>query len=235
MDHSYLVPIGNVSFALKSAFVLISLLSVFLLYQADQGKSKTFLLIVFAWMGIQLLIGLSDFYTDTSGTPPRFVLMVIPPALLILATFGSKAGRQYLDQLNLKKLTLLHTIRVPVEIVLYYLFLAASIPEIMTFAGSNMDILAGLTAPLVYFFAFNKKHSRTILIGWNIICILLLLNIVIIAILSTPTAFQQFGLEQPNIAITHFPFNWLPSVVVPIVFFSHFAALRILLSSKTPF
>lgn len=223
----------HVSFLLKLAFVTISLLSVFLLYKANHRQSKTLLFIFFAWMSIQLLIGLTDFYKDTSSIPPRFVLMVIPPILIIVATFITKAGRQYLDQLNLKKLTLLHSIRIPVEIVLYYLFVAGAIPEIMTFAGRNFDILAGLTAPLIYFFAFNKKHTKAILIGWNVICILLLVNIVIIAIFSVPTSFQLFGLQQPNIAISSFPFNWLPSVVVPIVLFSHLAVLRSLLVNKT--
>lgn len=216
----------QVSFLLQLSFILITLLSVFLLYRADHRLSKTFLIITSVWMVIQTAIGLTDFYTDTSGIPPRFALLIIPPTLLLLFTFVLERGREFLDNLNLKSITLLHIIRFPVEIVLYYLFLAGTIPEEMTFAGRNFDIIMGLTAPLLYYFAFNKKYTHQILLVWNILGVILLVNIVVVAILSTTTPLQQFGFDQPNIAIAHFPFNFLPSIVVPIVFLAHFAAIR---------
>ncbi|MEL7222635.1 MAG: hypothetical protein AAGJ93_15035, partial [Bacteroidota bacterium] len=133
---------------------------------------------------------------------------------------------KFLDSLDLKSLTILHIVRVPVELVLYYLFIDKVIPEDMTFTGRNFDIIMGLTAPLMYYSAFNKKYSQQILLAWNILGVILLVNIVVVAVLSTTTPLQQFGFDQPNVAIAHFPFNWLPSVVVPIVFLAHFAALR---------
>ena len=45
--------------------------------------------------------------------------------------------------MNLRILTLLHIVRVPVEIVLYWLFISKAIPGLMTFNGRNFDILAG--------------------------------------------------------------------------------------------
>jgi hypothetical protein len=41
---------------------------------------------------------------------------------------------------------------------------------------------------------------------------------------------QQFAITQPNIAVQYFPFNWLPSVVVPLVLFSHLASIQQLLN-----
>ena len=61
---------------------------------------------------------------------------------------------------------------------------------------------------------------------WNFISLGLLLNIIFIAILSAKTPLQQFAFDQPNIAIGHFPFNWLPSIIVPIVLLSHLATIR---------
>ena len=37
---------------------------------------------------------------------------------------------------------------------------------------------------------------------------------------------QQFGFEQPNVAILHFLFVWLPGVVVPLVLLAHVVAIR---------
>ncbi len=178
-------------------------------------------------MAIQLCLGLSGFYLNEFTTPPRFILLILPPLLLIAAVFLTSIGRKFMDGLNLKQLTLIHTIRIPVEIVLYYLFIAKAIPKIMTFEGSNFDIISGLTAPLISYFGFTtKKFSNSITIIWNVLCLGLLINIIILALLSAKTSFQQFGFDQPNIAITYFPFNWLPGVIVQLVLFSHVVTLR---------
>ena len=74
--------------------------------------------------------------------------------------------------------------------------------------------------------------SRKALLVWNILGLLLLLNIVVIAVLSAPFRFQLLGFEQPNIAILYFPFIWLPCCIVPLVLFSHLAAIRQLTRKK---
>lgn len=100
----------------------------------------------------------------------------------------------------------------------------------MTFEGSNFDILSGLSAPLIYYFGFVKKNfSKKIMLIWNAVCLGLLMNIVITAILSSPFPFQQFAFDQPNIAILYFPFIWLPCCIVPVVLLSHLAAIKQLL------
>lgn len=117
--------------------------------------------------------------------------------------------------------------RIPVEFVLFWLFLNKAIPEVMTFEGRNFDILAGLSAPVIYFLGYKKKFlSRGILIGWNLLCLVLLANIVGYAVLATPSPIQQIEFDQPNIAILHFPYVMLPGIVVPLVLASHLIALR---------
>jgi hypothetical protein len=68
--------------------------------------------------------------------------------------------------------------------------------------------------------------NKSIVLVWNIICIGLLINIVVNGLLSAPSPFQQFGFEQPNVAILHFPFMFLPACIVPIILFSHLASIR---------
>ncbi len=215
-------------------FGLTALLTVWFVYRAS-NKSKATLVILFVWMGFQAVMALSGFYTVTNTLPPRFILMVAPPLLLILFLFISKKGKSYLNAMDTKTLTLLHVVRFPVELVLLWLFLHKGIPQVMTFEGRNFDILSGLSAPLVYYFGYVKpKLSRTVLIAWNLFCLTLLFNIVIHAALSAPSPFQQMSLDQPNIAVLYFPFNWLPSTVVPLVLFSHLVCLRQLFLQKTP-
>jgi hypothetical protein len=178
-------------------------------------------------MVIQAIISLSGFYSITDTTPPRFLLLVLPPLLIILLLFFTRKGRLYIDSLDAKTLTLLHVIRIPVELVLLLLYLHGTIPQLMTFEGRNFDIISGITAPFVYYFGFLKRTlPAKVIVAWNFVCLLLLFNIVLHAILSAPFPFQRFAFDQPNIAILYFPFTWLPCCVVPIVLFAHLAVIK---------
>ena len=64
------------------------------------------------------------------------------------------------------------------------------------------------------------------LLVWNVCCLLILGVTVSVAIMSMPTPFQQFGFDQPTVAVFYFPFVWLPGIVVPVVYFSHLVAIR---------
>jgi hypothetical protein len=159
--------------------------------------------------------------------------MVVPPLFFIIILFNTKKGKGFIDQLALSKLTFLHTIRIPVEIVLMGLYIINMVPKIMTFEGLNFDILSGITAPIIYYLVLNKRvvNLKTLLI-WNIVCLFLLLIIVGLAILSSPSPFQKLSFEHPNIGVLYFPFNWLPSFIVPVVLFAHLAAIRKIIKTK---
>jgi len=206
-------------------FILTTLLTLFMLWKASGNSSPA--LPVILWLILQAIMGLTGFYTVTSGTPPRFALLTMPPVFFIIILFLAKGGRRIIDRFDAKTLTLLQIVRIPVEITLYWLCLYKMVPTIMTFEGRNFDILCGLTAPLIYYFGYVKNSlSRSILIGWNVICLLLLTNIVVTAVLSAPLPFQRFGFDQPNIALFYFPFVWLPCFVAPVALFSHLVLLR---------
>lgn len=207
-------------------FGLTTMLTVGIFYKAT-ANSKIVLLIIMIWLAGQAYISLSGFYIITDTLPPRFLLLIIPPSLGIVLLFVNSKGRRFIDGLDLKTLTLLHIIRIPVEIVLFFLFTYRTVPELMTFEGRNFDIVSGITAPAIYYFAFiTKQLNLKILLIWNSICLVLLINIVSNAILSAPFQFQQFAFDQPNIAVLYFPFIWLPCCVVPLVLLSHLAAIK---------
>lgn len=207
-------------------------LTVWQFYKAS-GNSKIVLGCLSGWLLFQGILGLTGFYQAPQAFSPRFVLLIGPGLILIAMLLLTEKGKRFVDSLNIRMLTILHVIRIPVEITLYFIFVAKLIPELMTFEGYNYDILSGLTAPLIYYLVFESKKlgSRALLI-WNFICLGLLINILVIAILSAQTPFQRLAFDQPNIAVTLFPFVWLPSVVVPIVLISHLAAIRQLITQR---
>lgn len=223
----------NLPIYISIFFGLTTFLTVGIFYKATHF-SKTTLYILLIWLITQIFIGLSGFYLVTATLPPRFLLLVLPPVLFIIGLFFTSKGRKFIDSLDMKTLTILHTIRIPVEIALFWLFAHKAIPELMTFEGRNFDILSGLSAPVIFYFAFIKKSlNPKILLIWNLICLGLLVNIVANAVLSAPFPFQMFAFDQPNVAVLYFPFNWLPSCVVPLVLLSHLATIRQLIYGIT--
>ena len=207
-------------------FGLTTLLTIWLFWRAA-NHSKTALAVLLGWLLLQGVVSLSGFYLKTNSLPPRFPALAIPPLLVLIGMLSTKNGRHFIDSLRLDRLTVLHVIRIPVEIMLFWLFVGKTVPESMTFEGRNFDILSGLTAPVIYYFAFVRKAlPRPVLLVWNLICLGLLINIVATAVLSLPSPFQQQAFNQPNIAILYFPFVWLPSVVVPVVLLAHVSAIR---------
>ena len=212
-------------------FTLTTLLTLWLFYKAGAGRKMMSLIL--AWMAITAYLGISGFYQVVGSIPPRFIFLLGPGILAVLLTFATPKGRALARKFSLKWLTVLHIIRVPVEIVLYLLFLQGLVPIYMTFEANNLDILSGITAPIIYYLVFIKNWmGKKWLLIWNFICLGLLINILTIAILSAQTPLQQMAFDQPNIGVTFFPYVWLPTVVVPIVLFSHLASIFKLVSKK---
>lgn len=197
--------------------------------------SRRVLILLCGWIALQTLVANTGFYTVTQTLPPRFALAIGPPLLVIAGLFATRSGRAFLDRLDLRWLTLLHVVRVPVELVLHWLFVAGLVPQVMTYEGRNFDIVSGVTAPIVAWLAFRGGVlNRRLLLAWNVVCLGLVLNITFHGILSVPTPFQQFGFEQPNIGLLRAPFVWLPSLIVPVVILSHLAAIRQLVARRLP-
>lgn len=199
-------------------------------YWATNRSGRTLGLLLL-WLLGQAAVASTGFYTVTDRIPPRFLLLVAPPLLTIMALFLTTRGRAYLDGLRPETLLLLHAVRIPVELVLYWLFLYKAVPQLMTFEGRNWDIISGVSALVIYCrLKMRPSLNAKLLLLWNFGGLALLLNIVVNAVLSAPSPFQQFAFAQPNVAILYFPFVWLPGCVVPLVSLAHLAGIRQLLT-----
>lgn len=178
-------------------------------------------------MLIQTAISLSGFYTETQGIPPRFIFLAPPAILFVVLIVILPSTRSHLATWNRDWLIAISLVRIPVEISLFLLFVGGAVPQIMTFKGSNFDILSGISAGilLLWFYRWGKPN-RVLMFIWNSVCLFLLLLIVYHAVLSVPTTFQLYGFEQPNIAVLYTPFTLLPAYIVPVVLLSHLLLFR---------
>jgi hypothetical protein len=223
----------NLPWYISATFIITTFVTVgMFFYAAKRGAFTSFTtkFLSFAlpfWIFFEATLALIGFHQNQQQIPPRIVLFGVAPAIICALVILIFAAKNFVALLPLSVLTLIHVVRVPIEIVLWWLSEVGMVPRLMTFGGRNFDILAGITAPFIWWLAFRDgKINRPLLFVWNIFALLLLVNIVFLAALSVPTPMQQFGFDVPNVAVTYFPFIWLPTVIVPIILFCHLASFR---------
>lgn len=216
----------------STVFILTTFAAVGFLIHAiksvgtDRLPSQILIFVLPLWIFFQAALSLGGFYKETNSLPPRLLLFGVGPALLLVIAFFLFFRSSFIEKLPLRTITLLHIVRIPVEIGLFWLFNAGQIPKVMTFEGRNFDILSGFLAAIVFFAAFRgNKPNRWMLIAFNLVGLALLINIVGTAVAALPSPMQAIAFDQPNRAVLYFPYIWLPTMIVPIVLFAHLAAL----------
>jgi len=208
-------------------FVATFVATLGLFYYAN-GKPKGITIGILVWSITQSILAYSGFYQTMNTMPPRFGLVLIPAFIFIIYGLLPKQQKWVMENRNEKFSTFLHSVRLPVELVLYGLFINEMIPELMTFEGRNFDILMGITAPIIGMLIMKNAISTRALLAWNAIGLLLVSFILFNGILSAELPFQQFAFDQPNRGITFFPFILLPATIVPIVMWTHLSDIVLL-------
>lgn len=203
-------------------------------FEERRRNVLTSILIIFVWLTFTNIISMSGLLDDFTSMPPKFLLVTIPPLVIILLLFRSKQFHDLFDNLGSFWIIYAQSFRVIMEFILWLLYRYHVIPVQMTFEGRNFDILIGASAPFVAYFCYIKKSwSLKVALVWNMAGLLLLGNIVAVAVLSTPYPFRYFMNEPANTVIFHMPFIWLPAFVVPFAFLLHLVSLRRLVLKKT--
>jgi len=199
--------IGDLPFWISALFLATAFATIIGVVIA--AGSRAFFVAILIWFAVQAALGYFGFYHETSHMPPRLLLFGALPCMVCIAgCFFTRRGRRFVDSVDLRALTWLHTIRIPVEITLWCLVQHQLLNESMSIGGTNFDILSGLSAPVVAYLAFRtSKVNRPLLLVWNIASLLLLLNVVVTAALGIPSPIQLHAFDQPNIAVLYFPFS----------------------------
>ncbi len=228
MDSNILLQIGFFATVCVFLFMIYYTLTQSTVKYVSSNCFKIFCFLV-VWALLQIILSITGVYANTTNTMPPllFLFGVLPWFILIGYLFFFKKGKNFIQALPLEYLTNLHIIRIPVEFVLAILVWEKNVPKQMSFFGSNYDIVIGITAPILAFLYFKQnKLGRTTLLIWNFIGLFFLMHIVIIAVLSAPSPLQQLNLDRPNVAILHFPYVLLPTLIVPVVLLSHLVSIK---------
>jgi hypothetical protein len=185
------------------------------------------------WLALTGMLAERGFFDDFQSIPPRLVLALGPPLLTLLALTFSRRIVPLLAALPPAWPVAAQTFRIPVEIVLWRLAVAGVIPELLSFTGRNVDILVGLTAPVVAYACFVRRAwPARVAVWWNWAGIVILLNVVVHAQLSAPTPWRLFETDPPTTFIADWPYIWLPDFLVPLAWLLHAVSLRQLRSRR---
>lgn len=161
--------------------------------------------------------------------PPKLMLFVGAVGLSTVALGFSPLGRRVATQLPLAFLIGISAFRFPLELVMHQAAAERVMPRVMSYSGWNFDILTGMSAALIALNFAARGVPLWLAALWNAAGFALLCIVVSIAIMATPL-FHMFPRDFPNTWITHVPFVWLPTFLVPLALLSHILVLRHLLA-----
>ncbi len=159
---------------------------------------------------------------------PRLMIVFMTMNVVTLLCALSKPGSWLAAGVPLAALVAFQGFRFPLELILHQWVEMGTIPESMTWTGSNFDIISGVVALIAAFFA---GRNRTIAWIANIVGFALLLNVMRVAVLSSPLPFA-WQVSPPLMLAFHLPYALIVPVCVGGALFGHVVLTRALLSSK---
>ena len=180
--------------------------------------------LVVIWMGVTLWLADRGTFLDWDTTPPPFALLVVALLALGVAISFGPAGTR-LAHLPLWTLVAVQAFRLPLEIAMHALVSRGIMPEQMSYSGRNFDVLTGAGAIVVAALVAAGVAGRKTVMVWNVAGLALLVNIVTVAILSTPRL-AMFGPDRLNVFVFYPPFVWLPAVLVLAALAGHLIIFR---------
>jgi len=184
------------------------------------------MLAITAWVAVLGFLSLQGVFGDFRSVPPRILPAVLVPLIAGFFLLRSAGARDLLARTPPQWPIYAQSFRIVMEIILWLLFVQHRVPAIMTFEGRNADILVGLTAiPVGYFCFVRRSWSPRVAWWWNVAGILILLNVVVHAQLSTPSPFRVFVTDPPVTFIGYWPYILLPGFLVPLAWLLHATSL----------
>jgi hypothetical protein len=217
-----------VGIAISVLALVVAALTIWLIDRANRRAA-----IVVATAVVLILIG--EYALASSGTlrdwtrrPPPFAMAVAVPIVLALVLALSSVGRRVATTASFASIIAIQAFRFPLELAMHHAATIGLMPPQMSYGGRNFDIVTGVLAIPVAWISARSARARPIVFWWNLLGTALLINIVAIAVASTPI-FAAFGPEHLNTWVADPPYVWLPAILVPTAVLGHTLVWRKLL------
>lgn len=179
------------------------------------------------WLVASYLGAQTGFFSSLAGSFSLGALLLVFNGITLIVALGP-LGFRFATHLPIGALIGFHTFRIPLEIVLHSWFRQGMLPIQMTYAGVNFDIAIGVLAlglaPLL------PKLSATpqwrLVAAFSLLGVGFLLNVMSIAVRSTPWPMRTFFNDPPVLLMFHTPFVWIMPICVCGALFAHIVTFR---------
>ncbi|CCD99432.1 hypothetical protein [Bradyrhizobium sp. STM 3809] len=196
-------------------------------------QSAVVLVILILWLAYVCAMSWSGLVASSTLRPPPAVLVALPAFLVtVLVLAPLRVGLRIAQSFPVWLLLGAQVFRVGVELLLHQLWRDGLVPRLMTYEGGNLDILIGLSAPLIAWIATRGRAGLALAQLWNGLGLVALANIVARAVLSAPGPLQTLNGDVPNLAIGTFPFTYIAAFFAPLAFALHVLAIRAIRAAR---
>jgi hypothetical protein len=194
-------------------------------YRARQRAVVVTVIVAAAWMALTWIAASSGVLRMWDATPPPFAILVVAIAALAVLIAFTGYGTRLAAGLPLWALVGFQAFRLPLELAMHEMSRRGVMPVQMSYSGRNFDILTGVSAIAVAWLVATRRAGRRLVMVWNLAGLALLVNVVTIAVLSTPR-FRYFGNDRLNVWVADPPFVWLPAIMVLAALAGHLLIFR---------
>jgi hypothetical protein len=179
-----------------------------------------------AWLLLGALLASAGVLSNWTARPPRMALLA-PTALLAgFVLSRTSTARAMIASTPLAWPVAFQTFRVLVELVLFALYRTGRAPVQVTFEGRNLDVLVGLTAPLLAWWVARRRSAPGLVVTWNVLGLAMLANTVFTVVTSLPGPQHLHWPGAPFTAPATWPVVWLPSFLAPLAATLHAVSLQ---------
>lgn len=186
---------------------------------------------LFAWLAVAIGLGLGGFYVASRNAVPTIEFGILVPIVLGIALYLTvPAVRDLVGRLPHAWLVGVQLYRAGGAIFLV-LWLDGHLPGIFALPAGIGDVLVGVTAPVAaYMYVRHRAHRA--LFAWNILGLTDLAIALATGFLTTPSRFQMFAVDAPNLLVTQFPLVIIPTFIVPLSILLHLASIARLAAER---
>jgi hypothetical protein len=178
------------------------------------------------WMGLTWSVARTGVIADFERRPPPMLLLFVAVLTVSISIAYTRYGTRFVEGLPLWILIAGQAFRLPLELLMHRAANEGVMPPQMSYSGWNFDIVTGATAiPVAWWLARGHRHARGFAQAWNVMGTLLLVNILAIAMLSTPLV-AAFGPARLNTWVAYPPYVWLPTMMVVCAITGHLVIFR---------
>ena len=195
-------------------------LSVALIWRVGRSAAMIAALVVALLIVVEYGLASGGVLRQWARRPPPLLLAAAVPNLLALAVALSGVGRRIAASTSFAAIIGVQTFRFPLELLMHRAATIGLMPVQMSYSGRNFDITTGLLAIPIALLALRPHPPRGLIVVWNVLGTVLLINVVTVAVASTPI-FAAFGPDRLNTWVADPPYVFLPTVLVPAAVFGH--------------